>query len=1078
MNSVEEILAALRSGSITQQQADSYMQQMRATSSDPTGDYMTYSQGLRDITSQNFDLRGLASLDNKQNNTNSFSQPFTFENPMGRLPLDLGMNQGTQVTGINQNQSAFDPNFTGTPGINPNIQGNDTDKLARYTQDHINGGETPERAAQLAQQEIDGQNRAASTEGNYGNDFETYQKNNPQDDTQVNLDKKGAFPYIYAGGTDLNTRANMLGQFVGLEKGTKGKGIGVALSAGSLALGLAGDIASGIGMSKANKVAQDYYRKKLRGVDTNDYTAISQTDNSNGMGGRSYRKGGVFILEDGGTMPAEPVETMVAQALQSGVSPEEVIKQLVSQGVAEDQAAQMINSISQQGPELEESDENKQDIPVEKLLTGDVMKGLSKGSPIKPNAEVEKKEALKFPDQSVVKVDGPPHEEGGVKVNLPEGTKVLSDDTTIDKKEVKRFKKELDLNVSESDTYASVLEKYSKKIGLAKLNDEQEEVFKVLKKQMEASNIGEGTSRVNTEFLAKKIKDIEDKKAPKEAERQKFFDTLFASQESKKKPENKEGEFKYGGEFEAVCKKMGIDPEHAKSIMGGSVPTYGPGGTVETLTEQYKNGTLKPEEFKTKMDQEYKSGNLTLGEYTSLGNLIPGNPLPTAKGLYTGTYNENTLSSQPRETQRPGEQAYGRPKTKEDIILNLYRNFPDIIAKDDVFGSYLDKEKLKQGQVAFTKDLSLNKVNASVLSMQKQVDARMKSSANDIIKNKDKFDAATVERANKYLKEETFSGEYKAGTPVEQQIRSYDQKMGNFTSGRYSIGLNVITPEESKILASKGVTTLNQLDEETLKTLSPETQAKVKDLRSIKSTDSDYSLNTYTPFAEKPVEKTSTEALPEGELKNLIKNTAIQKNPRMFYHPSQVQLAPTPLTATYMGDIQTQYVDPTRIGIENNLQSSSDQMQVIASQLDSLPPSQRASALSSLLATTQASNNQAITNANMVNAQADQQAEVFNIGQFDRNQQNGFNIKQNYVNKTEQAQAILEENMRNYFNFNQKVAMNNKAIDDRYNLMASIYDYTPNFYGNQIQFDPNDEFQIQKRNDLARQINGVPPAAI
>jgi hypothetical protein len=366
-----------------------------------------------------------------------------------------------------------------------------------------------------------------------------------------------------------------------------------------------------------------------------------------------------------------------------------------------------------------------------------------------------------------------------------------------------------------------------------------------------------------------------------------------------------------------------------------------------------------------------------------------------------------------------------------------------------------------------------------VLEMQKKVNTRMTATADDIINNKDKFDQATYDRAVAYKKAETFSGfeEGKApkGATTEDKVRAYDAKMGLFTSGRFSIGLNVVTPEESKTLASKGVYTLNQVDDETLKTLSPDSQAKVKDLRTFKGQESDFALNTYTPLVEKDKAPITPDTAPEGDIKDLIKNTPVPKGPRMFYHPAQVQLAPTPLTATYMGDIQTQYVDPTRIGIENNLQSSSDQMQVITSQLDSLPPSQRASALSSLLATTQTANNQAITNANTVNAQAEQQAEVFNIGQFDRNQQNDFNIKQNYVNKTEQAQAILEENMRNYFNFNQKVAMNNKAIDDKYNMLASVYDYTPNFYGNQIEFDPNDQFQIQKRSQMAAQLFGTQP---
>lgn len=1049
----EKIQAAIASGELDAEVGALMLKRLPGASLDLD----RYSQGLSDqgrAMQQNFltrDVQGATTLNTE------YQYPGTTYPGLETLPpLSLG--------NTSQNNVPLENNPL-VSNSQPQIQKGSEEQIA----DLMSQGFTRNEAEQLAKSknyDITGRNTGDS----YSSDYEEYLKSNPQANGQLDLSK--GFPYIYGGGTDLNTRANLLGQFAGLQKGTEGKGLGIGLSAASLALGLAGDVASGIGMSRANKVAQDYYQKKLRGVDVNDYINAPQDRNTNGTGNMNFRGGGLFLFEDGGTMPASPVEQMVLKAIQDGVPPESIIQSLVAQGISQEQAAQVINSVTEQTtqqPQVGEQPDS--DIPVEKLLTGEVMKGLGKDSLIKPNAEVEKEEALKFPDGTVQKVDGADHEEGGVKVNIPSGTKILSDTNKITKANVKYLVKNFDLKVSTDDTYASVLEKYSKKIGLGKLNSEQEEVFKLLKKQMENENVPEGTVRVNTDFLAKKIKAIEDKKAPKEADKQKFFDTLFSFQESEKKPTNKEGEFRQGGEFEAVCKKMGIDPEHAKSIMG-IVPKYPEGGTFKTLSKGFEDGTIKPEDLKQQIDQAYKEGKLDLGEYVELGKKIPGNIAPVVKsGVYTGTYNTTTLAGQGAEQYRVNQRqigesgVYGLEKTNEEIVTQLAKNFPDIIFDDKVFGKYIDKEKSKNGQVVLKPNTKI--ADSSVLEMQKRVDTRMKATADDILANKDKFDQATIDRAKQYRDTETFTGETSKNMSTKEKVQSFDSRLGNFTSSRYSIGLNLVNPDESKVLSAKGINTLNQIDDETLKTLSPETQAKVKDLRSTKSTGSDFSLNTYTPTVIPTAEEVKT--LPvstDSTVTDLVKNMPATKYPKMFYHPAQVQMAPTPLTATYMGDIQTQYIDPTRIGIENNLQAISDQNQMIAGQLDNLPPSQRAAALSSLLATSQQSTNQAITNANTVNAQAQQQAEVFNIGQFDRNQQNNFNIKQHYTDKTEQAQALLEENMRNYFNFNQKVALTNRASDDKMNLLASVYDYAPNFYGNQIQFDPNDPWSVQKRNDF------------
>jgi len=44
-----------------------------------------------------------------------------------------------------------------------------------------------------------------------------------------------------------------------------------------------------------------------------------------------------------------------------------------------------------------------------------------------PNAELELEETFQTPDGTVGRVDGPSHDNGGIEVNLPEGTKIFSD---------------------------------------------------------------------------------------------------------------------------------------------------------------------------------------------------------------------------------------------------------------------------------------------------------------------------------------------------------------------------------------------------------------------------------------------------------------------------------------------------------------------------------------------------------------------------------------------------------------------------------------------------------------------------
>jgi hypothetical protein len=342
MESLDEIYKALAAGTITPEQADAQVAALRSKgqlSLDQSMDYSSKIQEFRNVAM-------------KSNMASDFNKPI------------MTLNQSAPSNNLFQ----MDNQVT-TPIANTD------DKLARYTQDHINGGETPERAAQLAQQEIDGQNRS------YGNNYDEYLKNNPltpeEQQAQQMQGNKSLFqsmPYLYAGGTDITTKANMLGQAIGAPQGAKGRGLGIIGGGLSLGLDLARNIAAGVGMSKVNKYTQEYSKDQVYGVDKNDYMSNPQYRNSNYTRGlpfgkfggelRLFEGGGDMEMEDGQEQMQEGQEEQqpqgqpqdqqqqifmaVANVLQQGGTPEQAVQMLMQNGVDQQTAMSIVQQVAQQ----------------------------------------------------------------------------------------------------------------------------------------------------------------------------------------------------------------------------------------------------------------------------------------------------------------------------------------------------------------------------------------------------------------------------------------------------------------------------------------------------------------------------------------------------------------------------------------------------------------------------------------------------------------------------------------------------------------------------------------------------------
>lgn len=170
-------------------------------------------------------------------------------------------------------------------------------------------------------------------------------------------------------------------------------------------------------------------------------------------------------------------------------------------------------------------------IAPEEVLSGSVVTGVGPTQP--SNVEVEGEEFIQTPEGNVTKVKGKPHTEGGEKLNLPEGSKILSDNIKIGKDMKKMLEEEYNVNLTTTTTFAEAHDKIKKKLGVTDVEEEQENYLNLLAKNKEIED--EGTQTVNEQFLAKKIRESEQKLQLKKSQESAIYNTLFEAQEKRKK---------------------------------------------------------------------------------------------------------------------------------------------------------------------------------------------------------------------------------------------------------------------------------------------------------------------------------------------------------------------------------------------------------------------------------------------------------------------------------------------------------------------------------------------------------------
>lgn len=204
-------------------------------------------------------------------------------------------------------------------------------------------------------------------------------------------------------------------------------------------------------------------------------------------------------------------------------------------------------------------------------LTGEYIYPLPKSMEGSANVEIEKGEYATRPDVvGPMEALGKRHEKGGTPVSLPEGSHIVSDYRKITPEFATHIRDMYGIKVTPKNTYADVLDKYKNKIGLKELYDDQEKVLKRLEKNEAVKD--KNTSDLNKSILSKYISENQSKIDDLEEDFRKFTDMVYKTQEDSKKNEKIEEFFRDGGhislsKIRSTAKQAGITEAEAKEII-------------------------------------------------------------------------------------------------------------------------------------------------------------------------------------------------------------------------------------------------------------------------------------------------------------------------------------------------------------------------------------------------------------------------------------------------------------------------------------------------------------------------------
>lgn len=685
-------------------------------------------------------------------------------------------------------------------------------------------------------------------------------------------------------------------------------------------------------------------------------------------------------------MTPEEAQAQLAQAVQNGD---------ISQEEAQTYLQQMFGeNISPNSQPLEPyTGAVRENIKPEEYLTGEV----TTGDENKPyNAEVEKGEYVNR-DGVTQQVVGDKHSKGGEKMNLQDGTIIISDKKRLGATNARALSLQTGLKLKAGDTFAQVVDIFNRKIGLEKLNTEQEELFKKLKKIGDQGNLK--TQELNNEFLNAKINDIEQKKSGLLDQREQLVQVLFQMQEADKTP---------------------------TADTSGNVPEYQDGGRVgEYVLDRYGNDAYQYYLDNWKNDPDYN-----FRDYAQMRNRLKGFASDYGVALPEGfdRFNEAQMDAFAGQLQKtvPNEVAthYGTYVAPTQSGLQWLVD-QGIVNKDNP----ALKKVIRNGKVTVGSYGSLGKDQQQVIA--------------DAVDN---LDPTTL---NNYATANFRDSKWFYRRPKEETIYYRDKnEFDNVINNSPKVGDGVFFSGKSgayfrpRLLQEKTLGSQKEVDD------------YIKQYGNNPDTIHKNFLSEGDPMVYNLVRAQDPAITPEAPAQNPLANLGRKVRRNNFLLPDQSTLPPEALRSVPKYDIHYNYLDNIRLSPEQNLLENYRAYDEARGKMEGLPDTVNQANLAMLAGNVAQANNQAINQINAQNVQNAQQVAQANLQTLNRQAEMDLNLADQYDQRMNRALDVTRKDIEGYYDFNRRVNVGEFNTRHQLNLLNDLF----NNYGinpdGSIGFDP------------------------
>lgn len=660
-------------------------------------------------------------------------------------------------------------------------------------------------------------------------------------------------------------------------------------------------------------------------------------------------------------------------------------------------------------------------------LTGEYLYPLPKSMEDQANVEVEKGEYVTQPGEAPMEAMGQKHADGGTPVSLEQGTKVITDDTTIEPDFAKYIRDTYGIKATPKDTYATLMDRYKAKIGLKSAYDDQKKALDKLKKNDKIDD--ENTRRLNASVLSKAINDSNETVNGLEGRFTDFANVIYKEQEDRKMKKDEDTYFAKGGEID--------------NIISRSMKEYGL--TEEDIAEAKKELLKKVAGIRQKME---------IGGTSLFGRKLTFRPI------------ENRFNNDPNYFgyQRQGtDGSYGGINTDER--LNYYKTF-NPVAYDAYMGA-------SEGARARALQDAIYGQTSSWMGLA--------TAENPIIAN--------AEALRDYTTLVSFGGEDSQGNYPEDKKAAYhdrmrDNKLGLFTTSRPMIGLDVVTEEQHKALNDAGITHFSQLfsdkNKDVVNKILGEDMLKMQALRSMKGMEGlDFILDPHKVVpgpmdigdVEDPdVKLDMPELIDPNTLPNTNTNTGTNTGKTnngngnrnivggSLDFPEVFRMTPGAVTTEGLERHYAPTVDPVLRSADQYMVEANRAFQSQLDQMGNVPDSQRGALSSNLQAIMSSNIGKYINEVEQGNVAQRTWADNVNAQSWANTYDKNIAQRQAYQQRILQGLAINDENWARYFD------SVNDEIQQKWNT-ATTMNTLRSIFGD-VKIGPNGQLIADPQGDI------------